>query len=160
MKEKKELIDLLEKYKNFKGTYNCIVGGSGGKDSAFQSHILKYKYGMRPLTVTWSPHMYTDIGQKNFRNWIDVGGFDNFLFTPNGKVHRHLTRRALINILHPFQPFIIGQKSFVTQMAYKFKIPLIFYGEAPSEAGTEIKDEEKFSMNIKEFFILVLQWIQ
>tara|TARA_B110000027_G_scaffold20010_1_gene21022 strand:+ start:152 stop:1408 length:1257 start_codon:yes stop_codon:yes gene_type:complete len=146
----KELIDLLKKYKNFKGTYNCIVGGSGGKDSAFQSHILKYKYGMRPLTVTWSPHMYTDIGWKNFRNWIDIGGFDNFLFTPNGKVHRHLTRRALINILHPFQPFILGQKSFVTQMAYKFKIPLVFYGETPSDYGTEIKDEEKFSMNIKD----------
>ena len=100
----KELIEICEKYKNFKGPYNCIVGGSGGKDSAFQSHILKYKYGMRPLTVTWSPHIYTDIGWKNHRNWIDVGGFDNYLFTPNGKVHKHLTRRALINILHPFQP--------------------------------------------------------
>ena len=65
----KELIDLCEKYKNFKGPYNCIVGGSGGKDSSFQSHILKYKYGMRPLTVTWAPHIYTDIGWKNARNY-------------------------------------------------------------------------------------------
>tara|TARA_B100001121_G_C18670773_1_gene613678 strand:- start:376 stop:1635 length:1260 start_codon:yes stop_codon:yes gene_type:complete len=141
----KELLDLIEKYKNFKGPYNCIIGGSGGKDSGFQSHILKYKYGMRPLTVTWSPHIYTDIGWKNLKNWINVGGFDNFLFSPNGKVHRHLTKRALLNILHPFQPFIIGQKYFVTHMAYKFNIPLIFYGEPPSDYGTIIKDEEKFS---------------
>ena len=146
----KELIDLLEKYRDFKGPYNCIVGGSGGKDSSFQSHILKYKYGMRPLTVTWSPHMYTNIGWKNFRNWIDIGGFDNYLFTPNGKVHRYLTRRALINILHPFQPFILGQKSFVAQMAYKFNIPLIFYGETPSDYGTELGDEKKFSSNIED----------
>ena len=146
----KELIDLLEKYKDFKGPYNCIVGGSGGKDSSFQSHILKYKYGMRPLTVTWSPHMYTNIGWKNFRNWIDIGGFDNYLFTPNGKVHRHLTRSALINILHPFQPFILGQKSFVAQMAFKFNIPLIFYGETPSDYGTELGDEKKFSSNIED----------
>ena len=146
----KELIDLLEKYRDFKGPYNCIVGGSGGKDSSFQSHILKYKYGMRPLTVTWSPHMYTNIGWKNFRNWIDIGGFDNYLFTPNGKVHRYLTKRALINILHPFQPFILGQKSFVAQMAYKFNIPLIFYGETPSDYGTELGDEKKFSSNIED----------
>jgi len=146
----KELIELCKKYKNFKGPYNCIVGGSGGKDSAFQSHILKYKYGMRPLTVTWSPHMYTDIGWKNHRSWIDIGGFDNYLFTPNGKVHRHLTKRALINILHPFQPFILGQKNFIPQMAYKFNIPLIFYGESPSDYGTKMGNEKQFSNKIED----------
>ena len=86
--------------------------------------------------------MYTDIGWKNHRNWIDVGGFDNYLFTPNGKLHRHLTRRALINILHPFQPFILGQKNFIPQMAYKFNIPLIFYGESPSDYGTKMGNEK------------------
>ena len=146
----KELIDLCNQYKDFKGPYNCIVGGSGGKDSAFQSHVLKYKYGMKPLTVTWAPHMYTDIGWKNHRRWIDIGGFDNYLFTPNGKVHRHLTRRALINILHPFQPFILGQKSFIPQMAHLFKVPLIFYGETPSDYGTKLGNVKKFSNNIKD----------
>jgi N-acetyl sugar amidotransferase len=105
---------------------------------------------MRPLTVTWAPHMYTDIGWKNHRRWIDIGGFDNYLFTPNGKVHRHLTRRALINILHPFQPFILGQKSFIPQMAHLFKVPLIFYGETPSDYGTKLGNAKKFSNNIKD----------
>ena len=31
-----------------------VVPGSGGKDSCYASHILKYKYGMN-LTVTWPP---------------------------------------------------------------------------------------------------------
>ena len=146
----KELIELSKRYKNFKGQYNCIVGGSGGKDSAYQSHVLKYKYGMRPLTVTWTPHIYTDIGWKNFLNWIHVGGFDNYLFTPNGKVHRHLTRRSVINLLHPFQSFILGQKSFTLKMADMMNIPLIFYGEAPSEYGTKLIDEKKFSIKNNE----------
>ena len=150
IEREKELIDLCDQYRDFKGPYNCIVGGSGGKDSSFQSHILKYKYGMRPLTVTWAPHIYTDIGWKNHRRWIDIGGFDNYLFTPNGKVHRHLTRRALINILHPFQPFILGQKSFVPQMAHLFKVPLIFYGETPSDYGTKLGNLKQFSNNIKD----------
>jgi N-acetyl sugar amidotransferase len=146
----KELIDLCDKHKNFKGQYNCLIGASGGKDSAFQSHVLKYKYGMRPLTITWAPHIYTDIGWKNFQNWINIGGFDNYLFTPNGKTHRYLTRRAVINLLHPFQPFIIGQKNFVAKLAYLFDIPLIFYGEPPSDYGTKLGNTKQFSKQIEE----------
>lgn len=142
----KELIELCNKYRKNDGSYDCIVGGSGGKDSAFQSHILKYKYGMNPLTVTWAPHLYTEIGWENFQNWLHIGGFDNYLFTPNGKVHRELTRQATLNLLHPFQPFILGQKTFVAKMAVKFNIPLIFYGEVPAEYGEKMDvDTKKFS---------------
>ena len=35
-----------------------LIPGSGGKDSAFTAHILKYKYGMNPLTITWPPIIY------------------------------------------------------------------------------------------------------
>tara|TARA_B100001057_G_C22871317_1_gene959013 strand:- start:4717 stop:5955 length:1239 start_codon:yes stop_codon:yes gene_type:complete len=139
----RELVELCNKHRKSNGDYDCIVGGSGGKDSVFQSHILKYKYKMNPLTVTWSPHLYTEIGWKNFQNWIHVGGFDNYLFTPNGKVHRRLTREATIRLLHPFQPFIIGQKTFVIKMASKFNIPLVFYGEMPGEYGKNISHKIK-----------------
>ncbi len=134
----RELIDLCDQHRKTDGSYDCIVGGSGGKDSAMQSHLLKYKYGMNPLTVTWSPHLYTDIGWQNFQRWLHVGGFDNFLFTPNGKIHRLLTRNATLNLLHPFQPFIMGQKTFVAKMAVQMNIPLIFYGEMPGEYGEKI----------------------
>ena len=134
----KELIELCNRFRKNDGSYDCIVGGSGGKDGAMQSHLLKYKYGMHPLTVTWSPHLYTDIGWKNFQNWIHVGGFDNFLYTPNGHIHRLLTRNATLNLLHPFQPFILGQKTFVTKMAANLNIPLIFYGEMPGEYGEKV----------------------
>lgn len=134
----RELVELCNRYRRDDGSYDCIVGGSGGKDSAMQSHLLKYKYGMHPLTVTWSPHLYTDIGWKNFQQWLHVGGFDNYLYTPNGKIHRLLTRNATINLLHPFQPFILGQKTFVAKMAAQMNIPLIFYGEMPGEYGEQI----------------------
>ena len=53
----KELIKLLNKHRK-NGEYDCLVPGSGGKDSAFQAHILKYKYNMNPLIVTWPPIIY------------------------------------------------------------------------------------------------------
>ena len=65
---------LCDKLRSKDGSYDVIIPGSGGKDSAYTSHIMKYKYGMNPLTVTWAPHLYTDIGIKNFMNWMHVGG--------------------------------------------------------------------------------------
>ena len=149
-KREEELVKLLDKYRKPSG-YDCVVPGSGGKDSAFTAHILKYKYGMNPLTVTWAPHLYTDIGWKNFTNWIHVGGFDNILFTPNGRVHRKLTSLAFKNLLHPFQPFIIGQKIIGPLIAMKFNIPLIFYGENQAEYGNNIDDNENPKMDEKFF---------
>ena len=68
----KELLVILDKYRKNDGSYDCILPGSGGKDSAYAAHILKYKYGMHPLTVTWPPILYTDYGWENFQNWINV----------------------------------------------------------------------------------------
>lgn len=138
-----ELLELLDRHRSKNGSYDCLVPGSGGKDSGFAAHILKYKYGMHPLTVTWAPHLYTEIGWQNFQNWVHVGGFDNYLFTPNGRIHRLLTRNAFLNLLHPFQPFILGQKSFALKMANLFKIPLIFYGESPGEYGANMGLDQK-----------------
>ena len=65
-----QLIQLLDKYRRNDGSYDCLVPGSGGKDSAYQAHILKYKYGMNPLTYTWPPILYTDYGYQNWKNWL------------------------------------------------------------------------------------------
>lgn len=124
-----ELLQLLDQHRSKDGSHDVIVPASGGKDSTFVAHQLKYKYGMNPLTVTWSPHIHTEIGWKNFQNFIHIGGFDNSLGTPNGKIHRQLTRLAFEHLGDPFQPFIYGQKAFPMQIAIQHRIPLIMYGE-------------------------------
>jgi len=150
-RREEQLVDLLDKHRKKDGGYDVIVPGSGGKDSAFTSHILKYKYGMNPLTVTWAPHKYTDIGWKNFENWIHVGGLDNLLFTPNGKLHRELTRQAFLNLLHPFQPFIVGQRIIGPLMAERFNVPLVMYGENQAEYGNNVNENFKPTMDEKFF---------
>ncbi len=146
-----ELLKLLDKHRRTDGGYDCVCPGSGGKDSIYAAHMLRYKYGMNPLTVTWPPILYTDIGLKNFRNWIDIGGFDNITYKPNGRVHRLLTRLAIENLLHPFQSFIIGQKNVAPKLAAKFDIPLIFYGENEAEYGNPIGDNLS-SLRDKSYF--------
>ncbi len=136
----KKLIKLLDKYRSNDGSFDCLVPGSGGKDSAYQAHILKYKYGMNPLTYTWPPIMYTDYGYENWKNWIEIGGFDNITYKPNGRVMKKLTRLAIENIFHPFQTFFFGQKNLAPKIAAQIGIPLIFYGENEAEYGNPIAD--------------------
>jgi len=156
-----ELLRLLDKYRRKDGYYDCLVPGSGGKDSVYQAHILKYKYGMNPLTCTWPPLIYTDVGYANFRKWIDIGGFDNISFNYNGKNHALLTKLAIENLFHPFQPFILGQKNLAPKIALKYDIPLIFYGENEAEYGnpiadnnTSLRDKSYYSMtHLDDIFI-------
>lgn len=137
----RRLRDLLDQHRSRDGKYDCILPGSGGKDSFYASHILRTKYGMHPLTVTWAPHIYTDWGWKNFQSWIHAG-HDNMLMTPNGRVHRLLTRLAVDLLFHPFQAFMFGQKSLAPKMALLHKIPLVIYGENEAEYGNPIGDTE------------------
>jgi N-acetyl sugar amidotransferase len=134
-----QLRALCDRYRREDGAYDCLVPGSGGKDSFYAAHMLKYKYGMHPLTVTWAPHIYTDWGRRNHERWIQAG-FDNFLCTPNGRIHRLLTRLAVQNLFHPFQPFMLGQKFLAPRMAALFNIPLVFYGENEADYGNPVAD--------------------
>lgn len=137
----KNLRELCDKHRKYDGSYDCIVPGSGGKDSFYTSHILKTKYDMHPLTVTWAPNFYTDWGWKNLQAWIHAG-HDNLLMTPNGRTHRLLTRLSTELLFHPFQSFVIGQKALGPKVALLYNIPLVFYGENEAEYGNPISDTE------------------
>ncbi|WP_417857472.1 N-acetyl sugar amidotransferase [Xanthomarina gelatinilytica] len=145
-----ELVKLLDKHRKNDGSYDCLVPGSGGKDSAYQAHVLKYKYNMNPLTVTWPPILYTDYGLKNWKNWLDAG-FDNISFYRNGKVMKLLTRLSIENLLHPFQTFILGQKNLAPKIAAQNGINLVFYGENEAEYGNPIADNTS-SLRDKSYF--------
>ncbi len=150
-KREEELIKLLDKHRKNDGSYDCLVPGSGGKDSVYQAYVLKHKYGMNPLTITWAPILYTDYGYRNWKNWVDYGGFDNISFMRNGRVMRLLTKLSIENLLHPFQTFILGQKNLAPKIAEKYDINLIFYGENEAEYGNPIADNTS-SLRDKAYF--------
>lgn len=145
-----ELHELCDRHRRSDGNFDCIVPGSGGKDSRYVSHLLKYKYKMNPLTVTWAPHEYTPIGWKNFETWLN-DGFSNILVSPNRELHRYLTQEAFKNLGHPFQPFIVGQRLIGAKYAALLNIPLVFYGENQAEYGNNIEENDVPTMK-SDFF--------
>lgn len=145
------LTELCDRFRSRNGSYDCLVPGSGGKDSVYAAMVLKNEFGMHPLTVTWAPHLYTDVGWHNHQAWCHIGGFDNYLFTPDGRIHRTLTQLAFRNLLHPFQPFIFGQKNYAPKMALRMNIPLVFYGENEAEYGNAVKENESAKRDMSYF---------
>ena len=121
-KRARELKELCDKHRRSDGRDDILVPGSGGKDSASVAHKLKTWYGMHPLTVTWTPFIYTDIGWENYQNFI-ASGFTNLLVWPNRRVHRKLARIAFEAVGDVFLPFILGQVFYPFRLALKFDIP-------------------------------------
>ena len=58
---------------------------------------------MNPLTITWAPHIYTDIAiiLKLILEWVLIMNYTQYCLMYAIK----LTKLAFTNLLHPFQPF-------------------------------------------------------
>lgn len=138
-----KLVKLLDKHRSKDGSFDVVIPSSGGKDSALVAYQLKQRYDMHPLTITWAPFIYTDIGWKNYNNFV-AAGFDNLLCNPNGRLHRKLARVAFELKGDAWEPFAFGQKAYAFNVALKFGIPLIFYGEnGEVEYGGSTKNKNK-----------------
>ncbi len=150
-KRETELVALLDKHRSKDGSFDVVVPGSGGKDSGYTAHILKTKYGMHPLVVTWAPFLYTDIGFKNYNNFIQ-SGFTGMTCFQNGVLHRKLARVAFELKGDAWEPFTFGQKAYAFHIALKFNIPLIFYGEnGEAEYGGSMENANKPYESVKDW---------
>jgi N-acetyl sugar amidotransferase len=142
MDREAELKELCNRFRRNDGRYDVIIPGSGGKDSVQAAHVLKHKFNMNPILVTWPPAIYTNIGRRNFDAWLNIG-LANYTYNQNKKLHKFLTRSAFLNLGHPFQPFILGQKNLAPKLSILFDIPLVVFGENEAEYGNAIEENEK-----------------
>lgn len=146
----KQLVDLLDNYRKNDGSYDCLVPVSGGKDSCFVAHQLKFKYNMNPLLVTFAPLRWSKIGWQNLQSLIDTG-FDTEICVPNTYAYRLLSRLSTEYLGDPFQPFVYGVKAYPIRMALKHNISLIFFGEnGEVEYGGDMKNANSFMHDVGE----------
>lgn len=145
-----ELKILCDQHRKGNGEFDVIVPVSGGKDGGYVAHQLKTVYGMTPLCATWAPLLPTGIGRQNLDAFV-ASGFDVIQGRPNGQTTRKLTRLAFEHMGDPFLPFIYGQTNFPLQMAVRYNIPLIMYGEnGEVEYGGDMKNAHRPTRDIED----------
>ena len=147
-KEFNEIIKKIKKDRKKSDIFDCVVPGSGGKDSQWVALKLR-ENGLKPLCVTWAPAIFTNIGLKNLQLWQER--FDHILFTPNREVHKKITKAAFLNLGNPFQSFVMGMKSIGIRYAMDLGLKYVFYGENPAENHNNL-DELKTSKQSYEYF--------
>jgi len=146
----KYLEKLCDEHRSKNGDFDCIVPGSGGKDSMYVAWKMKHELKMHPLCVTLTPQMPTEIGRKNFDIWVDHG-FDNIFVSPDPEAYRKLATVGFVESGQPKMPFVSGITTAVLKVAMKFDIPFVMYGdEGETEYGGVTKLAEKPYMNRKE----------
>lgn len=124
--------------------YDCIVPVSGGKDSHFQVYILKEKYGMNPLMVTFN-HIYNSpSGLRNLENLVEKSGCDLVRFTANPHSVKKVSRFMLETVGDLTWHYHAGIMTFPFRVAVEKNIPLIFWGEHGFAELTGIVSLEDF----------------
>ena len=128
------LKEIFKKNKKKKGTYHdCIMGVSGGKDSTRQALWIKEKFDINPLLVcqSYPPEQVTNIGVENLSNLINLG-FDVHVVSLGPKTWKKLMKKAFIKFSNFSKSTELALFSAVPQLAIRYKIPLILWGENPA----------------------------
>ncbi|MBV9462885.1 MAG: N-acetyl sugar amidotransferase [Verrucomicrobiae bacterium] len=129
---KKELDELVEAHRG-KGSYDCLIPFSGGKDSTFTLHYLVKTYRIKPLVVTFDHGFMRPNVLANVERTIKTLGVDYLKFRPNWQIVKKLMLESLRRKGDFCWHCHTGIFSYPMHIAVKFKVPLIFWGEPSAE---------------------------
>ncbi len=133
-KREKDLLEILKNAKSNSGNgYDCVLPISGGKDSFFQAHVLTQVYDVKPLAVTFSHNWFSETGFYNLQRCLEVFNLDHIQFTPARNLVNKLARKSINVIGDSCWHCHAGVGAFPLQIATKFKIPLLVWGESIAE---------------------------
>jgi N-acetyl sugar amidotransferase len=124
--------------------YDCIVPVSGGKDSHYQVYLLKEKYGMNPLLVTYNHIFNTSAGLRNLENLIEKSGCDLIRFTANPHSVKKIAKFMLKSIGDLTWHYHAGIMTLPFRVAVEKNIPLVVWGEHGFAELTGIVSLEDF----------------
>ena len=157
-KREKELVEILDELRSSDGSYDCIVPWSGGKDSSYVAYVLKFKYKMNPLLVTFSPLIMNEVGEHNRHKLIELG-FDNLMIRPNQNISQYLSKRFFTERGNPKTHWDAGVTCFPVQIALKYNIKAIFYAEdSESEYGGRVLNKD--SIKLMQYDAIIEQHIE
>jgi len=138
----KSFAKLCESHRSKSDENDCIVAVSAGKDSFWQVCTLVEKYHMNPLLASVYGFDWTQTGLQNFETMQSQFGVEAICLHTNKEINRKMSRAALEHAGFPAWLYDKYIYTYPLQIAMKYNIPLIFYGENTSlEYGGPLKED-------------------
>lgn len=135
--------ELLSKYKG-SSSYDTLMAYSGGKDSTYTLYILKEKYDLKVLALTFDNGFLSEQALRNIREVVENLGVDHIFFKPDFALLKKIfltgTRedifsRKTLDRASTICTSCMGIVKFTTlRLALEKKIPFITYGWSPGQA--------------------------
>ena len=147
----KKLRNIFNKFKSNKN-YDCLLPISGGKDSTFQSYVLKNIYGLNPLCVTHGQNWLSKKGRFNLENCLFKFDLDHLIFIPSRKIVNKVAKKSVSQIGDACWHCHIGVGSISYQSSVIWKINLVVFGEAP--ADTDARGQHKEIKEVSPFRVI------
>lgn len=129
-KREKKFQEITEQYRCKDGSkYDCIIAVSGGKDSYWQTHLVKKVYGLNPLLVTYHGNNYLPEGQVNLDHMRDAFNSSHLVIGPGIDTLKKLNRICFKKMGDMNWHAHAGIKTIPIDIAVKFGISLVIWGE-------------------------------
>ncbi len=124
--------------------YHCLLAWSGGKDSTYTLKLMRVRYGLRVLALTFDNGYVSPLAQRNMVRVSEALGVDHVTVRPNPGTLRAAFRAAIEN------PAMYGPKALMRassvctacmsiakgimlSAALAQRIPLVVFGWSPGQ---------------------------
>ena len=144
---REHLDDLIGAVKGKALGYEAIMAYSGGKDSSYTLKLLRERYDLRIIALTFDNHFLSGTALENIRTVTDRLQVDHITFKPPWPVMNKLFVRTAKEDIFPKPTLLrasaictacIGLvKSLVLKTALEMEIPLIAFGWSPGQAPVQ-----------------------
>jgi N-acetyl sugar amidotransferase len=134
-----------------KHAYDCIIPFSGGKDSTFTLYHMVTEYQVKPLVVQFDHGFFRPRTLENNVRTFKRLGVDTLSFRPNWRVVRKLMLESLKRKGDFCWHCHTGIFSYPMQIAVKFGVPLLIWGEPSAEYTSYYGYDEKEEVDEKRF---------
>lgn len=133
---------LIEKFKG-KGTYDALLSYSGGKDSTYTLSLIKERYGLNAVALTFDNGFLPEQTMSNIKNVTDRLGVDHMFIKPRFDVLKKIFKACAGKNIYP--PGTLTRASTICtacmaivkfsslRTALEKDIPFVFFGWSPGQ---------------------------
>jgi N-acetyl sugar amidotransferase len=143
---------ILSEHRSVDGSrYDCLIPVSGGKDSYYQTHLIVKELGLKPLLVTYHGNNFLPEGDYNremMRHHFDA---DHIVVGPSVETLKKLNKLTFRLMGDMNWQNHCGIMTVPIQIAIKFNIPLIIWGEIAWDISGmhDLDDQVEFSARMR-----------
>ena len=132
---RKMLDEFIAHYRG-KYQYDCIIPFSGGTDSTYTVWYLVEVCKLKPLVVSFNHGFFRPQHLENRNRTLNKLGVDFLTFLPSWKIRRELMLESFRRKGDFCWHCHSGCYVYPVQLAVKFHVPLIFWGQPDAEYGS------------------------